>query len=98
MRIKALSDRELYKAFPEIKDLAVEVLREGVPSRMVAETLDIPRSYLYRWQKDGMVSHLLEKNPANMKRRSEIMTSLRALRKFVDSSQISTEIELQKSE
>lgn len=77
-----MNDRDLYKNFPEIRQLAVEILEEGVPSRLLAETLGIPRSYLYRWQKDKMVQYLLVKNPANIRRRDEIISSLQSLRRF----------------
>lgn len=75
-----LSNNEIYRAFPEIKSLVVELSEEGVPVSKLSETIDMPASVIYRWRKNAMVRRLLMQNSENLRARSDIIRKLELLR------------------
>lgn len=75
-----LTNKELYRSFPEIKKLAVELNESGVPTSRISEALGVPTSFIYRWKKEAMIRKLLMQNSENLRARSDIMNKLHDLK------------------
>ena len=75
-----MNNKEIFKAFPEIKSLAVQLAKDGVPTQKISEELGVPASFIYRWRKDDKFRKLLMQNSEHLRARNDMIRRLNFLR------------------
>ena len=75
-----MNNKELFRAFPEIKRLAVKLAEDGVPTSKISDELGVPTSFIYRWRKEAKFRTLLMENSENLRARNDMIRRLNYLR------------------
>ena len=75
-----MTNNELFRSFPEIRSMVVELSNEGVSIAKISKTIGMPASVIYRWRKDAMIKRLIMQNSENLRARNDMIRRLNFLR------------------
>ena len=75
-----MTNSELFRSFPELRSMVVELSNEGVSISKISEAIGMPASVIYRWRKDAMIKGLIMQNSENLRARSDMIRKLNFLR------------------